>query len=228
MIEPARLALRRAAIAFRDWADAFPAAARSAEWECDYEDWDAVWAACETFLEAGDPGAWNPDDCADLLYLLARDNETETIRQMLAEQPARLLALAAPGLCPPKPEAHLQVPEPEARLQMPEPEARWQLADALGDAAGPREDIESLLVAYCGDADEYVARRALLALARRAAPQTETMARLAWDSGREYPRIVALRVLWDLRSPLFAPCRAKAIKDGPPGLARAARALPDF
>ncbi len=210
MIEPARLALRRAAIAFRIWADAVPAAARSAEWECDYQDWDAVWAACETFLEAGDPGAWNPDDCADMLYLLARDNETETIRQMLAEQPARLLALAAPG------------------LYLPEPEARWQLADALGDAAGPREDIEARLVAYCSDADEYVARRALLALARRGAPHTETMARLAWDSGREYPRIVALRVLWDLRSPLFAPCRAKAIADGPPGLARAAQGLPDF
>ncbi len=197
------LALKNHAAAFRDWAASLPLSARSAEWECEYEHWPEIWASVQTFAAA--PGTDRP--AADLLFLLARDNETETIAEILTAHPALLIWLAKEG------------------RDLAEPSARWQLANALGNIPNRDAAIVPLLTGYCHDTDEYVRRRALLALGRHRAPDVEPLADRDWAGGSLYARLAALQVLADLASPLFWRCHAEAVAGDDPMLAAAAERL---
>lgn len=188
--------LAAAAAAFRLWAERFPTGGRCGEWEAEYEDWSQVYAAVVRFLDANSPNCWDDEAILDLLYLLARDNETELIRDNLVDRPAHLQVLAQTG------------------LRSNERDARWQLADALGEDAVPDKDALSLLQRFFEDADEYVSRRALLSLGRRQAPVAEALAIRAWHTGFEYQRIAALHVLASLCSPLLPHYLRLADKDG--------------
>ncbi len=90
----------------------------------------------------------------------------EELKETLTSWPKHLLALAKVG------------------LQSAEQDARWQLADALGSSQGAHEEeVLPILEAYAADHDEYVSRRALLALGRRRSPIAEALAQRAWGRG---------------------------------------------
>lgn len=191
---------------FRDWADRYPRARTYGEWECDYEDWGVLYHAYVDHLDRIAPEQWNDQDRDALLYALARDNELERLKEELAERPGHLLALARHG------------------LQSPEHNARWQLADALATLGCDHPEAADLLEQFVLDQDEYVRRRALLALGRLDAPRAEELALRAWDTGLEYQRIAALCVLEEISSPLLRNFLEQAAEDGHEALiANAAR-----
>lgn len=181
---------------FRVWAAAHPVSKRYGEWEFYYDQWPAIWATFKNFLQSSDSKDLDQHTRELVLYALARDNETETLKDALIDQVEHLLALARTG------------------LHSAEQDARWQLADALGSVQAPEDEIVSILEAYTADSDEYVSRRALLALGRRLSPVAEVLAQRAWNTGHEYQRIAALHVLSALGSPLLPSYLEDAGRDG--------------
>jgi HEAT repeat protein len=131
-----------------------------------------------------------------LLYILARDNEMELLKQELVTRPVHLLALS------------------RVALYSIEADARWQLADALGSVELPPNEVEPLLERLFHDRDEYVSRRALLALAHRQSKTAESLALLAWNTEHEYQRMAALEALSALNSPLLPSYLDLSQRDG--------------
>ncbi len=167
-----QLSLPRETSRFRCWAEAQQG--RYGEWECLYPDWAALYAAAQQAL---DDGSWR-EHAEDMIYLLARDNESEVLREELRERPGVLRELAP------------------LIQDKGEPDARWQLAQTLGElGTGWGAALLSLLA---DDPDEYVRRRALLAMGASGHPDAEEVARRAWRTGEEYPQIAALHVLCEL------------------------------
>ncbi len=126
--------------AFRAWADTVPRSIRSAEWEIDYDGWPAITAAVGPFLAA--TARLSGADIAAVLYVLARDNECETVKDKLIGWPDHVLALARAG------------------VHGGEIDARWQLADVLGCVIADDARVAALLETYLADPDEAVRRRA--------------------------------------------------------------------
>ncbi len=192
----ARRALLREANRFKAWAKQnFPTGAGFGEWECDYPNWDRRYTAAISHLNAYSPAEWNSVDIDILLYVLARDNEVENIKQELERRPGHLLALA--------------------RLALSRPsnwEARWQLADALSKLP-PGESVP-VLEQYFGDEHEYVRRRTLLALAKLESPKAEELAVVAWATGEQYQRMCAISALYKLKSALLPQYLLMADEDG--------------
>jgi HEAT repeat protein len=172
--------------AFRNWADCYPVDQRSSEWECDYEQWPAITRTFAAFLDSGVPQLWHASTVETLLYIFARDNEMEILKQELIIRPVHLLAVARIG------------------LHSTEPDARWQLADALGRVELTASEVEPLLAQFFHDENEYVSRRALLALARRRSKEAEPLALRAWSTEHEYQRMAALEALFACNSPLLS------------------------
>ena len=88
----------------------------------------------------------------------------------------------------------------EAAIKYDEPGAKWQIASRLGSIEGSVEDVETYLLEFLNDSDEYVRRRALLALAHIGSDQTEAWAEIAWRTGHEYQRMAALHALHQVSS----------------------------
>jgi hypothetical protein len=90
--------LLREADCFRDWAsrawanrDAEPL---SAEWETEYEEWSAIYDAFTRYVQGCPHGHWDDEVKVTLLYLIARDNESEFLLDVLAQDVDAFLALA--------------------------------------------------------------------------------------------------------------------------------------
>jgi hypothetical protein len=194
--ETAKAALVVTGRAFRDWADSYPVGERSPEWETEYYRWPEIYSAVEAFLDASHAKLWDSVATELILYLLARDNELEELKEKLVCRPVALIALTMAG------------------RQSGEPDARWQLADALGSVNLSDDQVEPLLEYWCRDESEYVSRRALLALARRSSSKAERLAVRAWDTGHEYQRIAALEALASCRSSLLPAYLNLAKEDG--------------
>jgi len=188
--------LVQAVLAFRNWADGYPVGQRSGEWESHYDQWPSITSAFTAFLDSGTPELWNALTVETLLYILARDNEMEILKEELITRPCHLLALAKVG------------------LHSTEPDARWQLADALGRVELAASEVEPLLVQLFHDRDEYVSRRALLALARRRSKEAEALAFRAWNTEHEYHRMAALDTLFACKSPSLSSYLNLADRDG--------------
>jgi len=90
---------------------------------------------------------------------------------------------------------------------------RTCLAEQLACCPG-LEGAEALLLDLAAGADEYVRRRALMALGRIKSGQVETLVREAWDSGDEYQRMAVLDALHDVRSKKLALYLDMAQADG--------------
>jgi hypothetical protein len=160
---------------FRRWADEQPR--DFGEWETEYSEWPALWAAAEEAI-AGD--RLSNEDVELLIYALARDNECETILGELQRHPTTGMRVARVG------------------IECSEPDARWQLAVFLGSHDG--EEPRLLLRRLVSDPNEYVRRRALLASAPHDPSFAEQIAAVWLTSEHEYSRIAALTVLRELRS----------------------------
>jgi len=196
-----------AVLAFRSWADRYPVGQRSGEWECDYKHWPEITSTFTALLDLGAPQLWDASTVESLLYILARDNEMEMLKEELIARPDHLLALAREA------------------LHSTERDARWQLADALGSVELLAFEVEPLLEQLFHDEDEYVSRRALLALARRRSEKAEPLAFRAWSTEHEYQRIAALEVFSARNSPLLASYLDLAQRDGRQYLVNFANAL---
>ncbi|MDO4878579.1 MAG: hypothetical protein Q3966_04690 [Neisseria sp.] len=184
------------------------------EWECGYAAMPQVWAACSDFAQHIPVQAWRPEEAAQLLYLTARDNESEYIAGMLPD-PALLC------LC-------------ETYRRQPVYDAGWQLAGQLprlSDRAAAWQWAEY----FCQDPEEYTCRRALMVSAKLHAPHTERYAEQFWRrgiyrdkdgwDGDEYQKIAVLQALADINSPLLPQYLAQARQDGREYLARYAENL---
>ena len=157
---------------FRAWAP--PPEQRGGEWETAYEGWAELRAAAEAAIER----PFEPEGADLLLYVLARDHEDEALLEGLRKRPALGRKLAPIG------------------LSWPDPEARWQLADFLGDLGD--EDAARLLLRYADDSNEYVRRRAMLALARHHPEDAELVAVEILNSEHRFGRLAALRLMRDI------------------------------
>jgi HEAT repeat protein len=168
----------------------------SGDGEAAYEGWGAAHAAFAAFVQGCPHALWGDEATQAALYLVARDQESEVLVDEVTEDACRLIALA------------------KAALRYPEPDARWQLAGRLGDLRGRRAEVEPLLLRFTRDGDEYVRRRAILALGRLGSPLAEEVAEGAWNTGHEYQRIAALSALRSIGSPRLQEYLDRAAADG--------------
>ena len=181
---------------FKAWAEMCPVETRAAGWECDYDGWEGLRAAALALLSSGSPDHWSPADVDDLLYVIARDNEMENLIDQAANMPETFLRLA------------------ELSLKSSESDARWQFAARLGNLHAHKAQGETILLHLADDQNEYVARRALLALGELRSDATEALAERAWSTGLEYQRMAALTVLAQIGSIKLDDYIERAISDG--------------
>ena len=116
----------------------------SAEWECDYPDWQKIYQAVESFLDSAADRNLTIDETELLLYALARDNEDERVLDTLQKFPTLALQIG------------------RAALTHSDADARWQSAVLLCRIG--TLDAVALLRRFSADDAEYVRRRAKLAL----------------------------------------------------------------
>lgn len=96
--------------------------------------------------------------------------------------------------------------------------AKWQLASNL-PLCQDKAKAEKLLLQYVQDENEYVNRRALMALAKTGSEQTEKYCQLAWDRDiygdmQQYQRIAVLHALATINSALLPKYIELAKQDG--------------
>jgi hypothetical protein len=181
---------------FKAWADSCPIQERLGEWECDYSDWETLHEAALSFLASSSPPDWNSAIVNDLLYAIARDNECESLVHEIAKNADTLILLSG------------------FAVSSSETDAKWQLAARLGALSDRIQQAEALLLEFINDEDEYVSRRALLALGMLKSSQAEVLAERAWNTGHEYQRIAALWVLKEIASNKLTAYIKKAMEDG--------------
>ena len=150
------------------------------DWPDEYPQLEELHGAAAEVLRLTLPTVWDSRTVEELLESLSIDNEAEFIADQLSQE--QLVALA------------------KASFDLGNDEARWQLASRLSQLP-ETDERESLLTRFLNDEDEYVRRRALLAAGECRSPQVERAALKAWRSDEEYQRLVALHVLWQLKSP---------------------------
>lgn len=163
------------------------------EWECDYADWPTFLKASEDTIIEAERGQLDSNDAINLLYAIARDNEIEWLRRFLIDHPRTLRSLA------------------KQAASHPDYATRWQLACSVADARLP--DAVEILQPYLIDQDEYVRRRSLLALSPLCPSQAELLAIAGVNSTNEYLRMVALKVLHDIRSGHFTEVAVRLCAD---------------
>jgi HEAT repeat protein len=188
--------LLRAADGFRGWAhDNFPRA-RSAEWEAHYPEWIATYDVCTRLIQGSFHECWDDEMKQALLHLIARDNESEILMDVVAEDTDLLLTLAGDSLL------------------STEKDARWQFAERLGRLHERKTEAEALLLQFVRDDDEYVSRQALLGLGRFGSDRVEEHAEKAWGTGHEYQRMAVLYALYKVGSPDLPEYLTRAEADG--------------
>jgi HEAT repeats len=185
---------------FRAWAATIPIDKQVGEWEVSYEDWSSLSTAFITFISTSLPQHWTAEMFEDVLYIIARDNEAEELVAHVAEYPNTLIILA------------------EKALSSSEWNAKWQIAVELSRLEMVSPKIEGLIFQFAHDTDEYVRRRAFMALADIGSVQSLQLVDEAWKSQHEYQRIAVLYVLSKLHSPLLQEYVNLAQVDGRPYL----------
>ena len=191
---------------FKEWAKTYPGV-KSGEWESDYGNWDEYYDACIQLIKNKPPKSLTDIEISDLFYAIARDNEQEHLIDEIAEDETLLLALCETSF------GHI------------ENDAKWQFASRLGEVQNNVKYAEKLLLKLVNDTDEYVSRRALLALSRLGSSQTEKFSIKAWETNHEYQRIAALSCLKTIKSQILPEYLNKAYKDGRKYLVAKARKI---
>lgn len=193
-----------ATLAFRQWADEHLAEQETGEWGASYDEWASLTSAFCNLLDSTDPSDWDEHLVDLILYVLARDSDPEILQDELVARPAHLLALA------------------KVASRSPEPDARWQIAAALGAVSADNLTVEPMLERLLQDSDEYVSRRALIALTGRGSEKLDFWAERAWKTGHQYQRMVALEAFLAAKSPLLSHYLEQADIDGREYLVRSA------
>lgn len=165
---------------FRLWADSYPIERRPPEWECDYPDIGAFYDAILKFVNTRSFETWSADELTEILYAIARDNELQHLAEEIRSHPQMLLDLA------------------RAAIKCGEPDVKWQLAHELGYLGRRDTEAQNLLVILANDANEYVRRRSLSALARLDSSAVEELAIKEWHRPDEHQQWSRMNVLWSL------------------------------
>ncbi len=164
---------------------------RSYGWECCYLEWDAIYGAFKNMLNQ--PLAH--EQVPELLYIIARDEESEYIMEELAHHKEwfELLCSYAINSC--------------------ETNARWLFAKHLAEFSD-EEFAKDLIISFLNDDDEYTTRMAIVSLAKISPELVEEYAEKAWCTNHEYQRIAAIHALDAVNSPLLQSYIEKAKTDG--------------
>ncbi len=189
------LALAEEIALFRIWAGPRLNNGEYSCWETDYGCWPQVKSAFEEFLQKQPFHEWDSRTMSDILYIIARDNDSPSLARAVAEEPERLLFLA------------------QAAVKSSEGDAKWQFAVEMSRLDRQQYPVEPLLLALFQDEDEYVRRQALMALGRMRSPLAEGLVSAAWETGYEYQRMAALQILNDLNSPQLTSYLEEAEQD---------------
>jgi HEAT repeat protein len=133
---------------FREWAElrhrpdyAGPADHGAGEWECDYPEWQSLYAAVDVLLAGAADRVLTDTELELLLYVLARDNEDERVLESLEQYASIARQLA------------------QAAVSCLDIDARWQAAVLAG-----RISATDVVRQFLDDDAEYVRRRAGFAL----------------------------------------------------------------
>jgi len=180
---------------------------RQSDWELNYPYWNRIYSITDEIISSIPLIYWNEDTFQNILYLLARDNETETLLSELTTQPLKLIALAYYS------------------LNYDDYQARWQIAEALGRLDAIYAEVDNIIVKFISDSNEYVSRRALLALAHRKSNMVEAHALEAWKSRSEHQRIAALYSLYEVNSPILKSLLTSAQYDSSKYVQEAAKSI---
>lgn len=167
---------------FKQWASEYLLGGHSGEWECDYPDWEYLYKAVLDFI-ATHPliSEWSTEHLHLVLYALARDNECQYIAEQVRECYAEMLIQLA-----------------TLSIKLGESDAKWQLAEELGWVHWDKAQIETILVEFAHDSEEYVRRRALISLAQIKSEFAENLALKIWHQFHENQEWSRMAALWSL------------------------------
>lgn len=171
------------------------------EWEIGYPAWNDVFDAFCHVLTDLEAGQADERLLAEMLFLIARDNEGEGLMQRTAQHPAWFELLC------------------RCAVRSSESEAKWQFAAYLPECSCSQE-IKDLILDFAKDTHEYVNRRALLSMPTLRPDCVERFAPLFWDRNcyspelQEYQRIAVLVSLDAIHSSLLPYYLELAKQDG--------------
>ncbi|WP_186755665.1 hypothetical protein [Echinicola salinicaeni] len=196
---------------FKKWAEDYSDISqdeRGGEWECDYSDWPIIWTEFEAFLNDSHYSNWADEEINHILYIIARDNECNSIIEIITEKPETFEFIAEKGLF------------------FNSPNTKWQIAEVLYKLDN-KSKAEQLLELYLQQNIEYVSRMAIKSLGLLNSSLTEKYCEQAWnwnqdDPKSEYQRMMALTVLYEFGSPLISQYIKLAKEDGREYLVRQA------
>lgn len=172
------------------------------EWECNYKNWNVIYSAFENFLIHTDPNNWTENQKEQLLYIIARDNESGYLADLLNESALIILTKLA--------------------ITNGQRDIKWQLAVQLYKLSDKQLAI-TLLVEFVNDKEEYVNRRALMELAKLKSDKVENYAELFWNRNiyidmDEYQKMAVLFSLKEINSRELDKYIQLAKQDGRPYL----------
>ena len=205
MAKGIRERLLEQAIKFHQWQEAtYPGKTSEelgGEWEVDYPYWNDTYSAFCHVLTQMDAETADSVLLDEMVYLIARDNEAEGFIQETTSHPQwfeRLCRRAAASN---------------------ESEAKWQFAAYLSECPCSQE-VKDMILDFAKDPNEYVSRRALLAMPALRPDCVEQFAPLFWERNcyspelPEYQRIAVLVSLDAIHSDLLPQYLERAKQDG--------------
>ena len=167
---------------FDNWAQSqfdIPQDEIGGEWECNYENWDEIYKSFTKFISSTEPKTLTDSEKQRLLYIIARDNETQYLSSILDGQ--FLITLT------------------EYSIVCGNRDDKWQLAVQLHRLVD-RQKALMLLEKLVNDDEEYVTRRSLMELAKLKSEKVEYYSEKFWHKDKygemeEYQKIAVLHSL---------------------------------
>ena len=157
------------------------------EWECNYENWSDIYHSFENFIATTNPNTLTVDQKNNLLYIIARDNETEYLASILDNNFLSILT--------------------EQSIAKGQRDDKWQLEVQLYKLED-RQKALRFLENLVNDDEEYVNRRALMEFAKLNSEKVEFYAEKFWNKDKygdmeEYQKIAVLHSLHTINSNLL-------------------------
>ena len=205
MAKGIRERLLKQAIKFHQWQEAtYPGKTSEelgGEWEVDYPYWNDTYSAFCHMLTQMDAETADSVLLDEMVYRIARDNEAEGFIQETTSHPKWFEYLC------------------RRAAASNESEAKWQFAAYLPECPCSQE-VKDMILDFAKDPNEYVSRRALLAMPALRPDCVEQFAPLFWERNcyppelQEYQRIAVLVSLDVIHSDLLPQYLERAKQDG--------------
>ena len=205
MAKGIRERLLEQAIKFHQWQEAtYPSKTSEelgGEWEVDYPYWSDTYSAFCHVLTQMDAETADSVLLDEMVFLIARDNEAEGFIQETTSHPQWFECLC------------------RRAAASNESEAKWQFAAYLPECPCSQK-VRDMILDFAKDPNEYVSRRALLAMPALRPDCVEQFAPLFWERNcyspelQEYQRIAVLVSLDTIHSDLLPQYLEWAKQDG--------------